>query len=422
MLSDGKYKKYLTPVYLFSYLILLAFVVHAILLIENPEGAQRYMYFEGFKNLFADYFSCIRHSSDKNPYFSDYFFQSNYLPFVHILYYPFSQLDNFAEMTLENFYESKIGMFSCFFFNGIAALIFVHSLICLCNKYKTNKIVIPAILLSGIMLHTFERANIIVLAGALLIYFVTYYDSENVLLSYFAATCLALVAVIKIYPVLFGILYLEKKYVKQIIYSACLTLILIFLPFLFFEHGFENIPKLISTVKNIDGDSFGVIPRFEVKYWITYASYFVFGNASRLNAIARLARPMVLSFSLLSLFVSIMDKSFENKLVLILSVILFFPSFSFLYCGIYLSILIIYVLSDDRAELNKSSLFLIIALFITFIPITITDFYVKNGREFIISTGNIIRTFIPFVIWVVKFLEIMIVFIKNRGFQVRGDK
>lgn len=38
MLSDGKYKKYLTPVYLFSYLILLAFVVHAILLIENPEG------------------------------------------------------------------------------------------------------------------------------------------------------------------------------------------------------------------------------------------------------------------------------------------------------------------------------------------------------------------------------------------------
>lgn len=103
MLSDGKYKKYLTPVYLFSYFILLAFVVHAILLIENPEGAQRYMYFEGFKNLFADYFSCIRHSSDKNPYFSDYFFQSNYLPFVHILYYPFSQLDNFAEMTLENF-------------------------------------------------------------------------------------------------------------------------------------------------------------------------------------------------------------------------------------------------------------------------------------------------------------------------------
>ena len=203
---------------------------------KKPTGVQRFLFAGGFSDLCADFFNWCIHASDRNPYFTDFWFPSNYLPIVNLFFYPFSRLDDYKHFSLQDCWNSNIALFSCFLFIFYSALILIHSVLCLCKKYKTNNLVIVAIIFSGVFLFTLERANILIFSTALLFYFISYYDSESKILSYFAAICLALASCIKIYPVLFGLLYLRdyKKNYRHIILAFIFAVIFAFVPFLFF--------------------------------------------------------------------------------------------------------------------------------------------------------------------------------------------
>jgi hypothetical protein len=237
--------------YIFTVTILFLFVLFLIGLFKNPLGNQRNIFFSGLNNFFADFFNVLRYISERNPYFNTIngYGEKIYLPLAYLLLYPFSQLDSFNTMTLQQAWTSKMGIMSVFWFTAVSAFLFFLALNQIRKRYNISFCVLLGLCFSYIFFCSIERGNLIVLSAAFVSVYLSYYDSDNKNKRKIASICLALAAVLKIYPVLLGFLYLEKKQYKDIFFSAIVALLFAFVPFLFFKGGFSNLPQLINNVK-----------------------------------------------------------------------------------------------------------------------------------------------------------------------------
>ena len=352
--------------YIFVFSILFTFFIYLFLFMKNPAGIQRYLFAGGFSDLCADFFNCCIHVSDKNPYFTDFWFQSNYLPIVNFLFYPLSKFADYRHFNLQDCWNSNIAVFTCFLFIFYSALLLVHSILCLCKKFNTDKLIIIPIIFSGIFLFTLERANILIFSTALLFYFISFYDSKNKILRYFSTFCLALVSCIKIYPVLFGIFYLVdcRRFYKQVIASFVLGIIFAFLPFLFFKHGFENLPRLIEILQK---------PALETpncRYGFDCVINIVTnGSAMALSRFVHCFTYVLCAISLLLVFSS---NNYLNKLLLIIFPVLYLPPFSYFYCSVYfIPALCFFMSSNDSSKKQIYQGLLLLFFYLMFVPIVL---------------------------------------------------
>ncbi len=104
-----------------------------------------------------------------------------------------------------------------------------------------------SMILSGPMLSTIERGNIILLAFVSALFFILYYRSEKKYLRYLSYAALAVSASVKIYPALFGILILERRRWKEAALAVLLGLLVFVLPF--WEFG--GVSSIITLFQNI---------------------------------------------------------------------------------------------------------------------------------------------------------------------------
>ena len=370
--------KKIKPVYIFSALIVALFIVHFALLVHNPHGAQRHIFFLGGDDLFADFYNPLRYVSERDPYFdaTNGYVYHNYLPFVFMFFYPFSKLDNYAQFSLADCYESKLGSFSLVFFLILSTAVFSHSLCCLCRRYKTDKIILLPILLSYIVLSSLERANIILLGSAFLFYFLAFYDSEDKFLRFFAAVSLAIISVSKIYPVIFGIFYFQKKQFKEIAVAAISALLLAFLPFLFFKHGFANIPQLYGIIKEFSHFK-GL---FHIQGIIYRLFRFVTHNDALALKIGVVGRHFTVLLSLSAIVLAIFDKNYFRKISLVNFALLYLPNFSGFYCALYIIPLIVYFFSDEKKYSVKDIVFFLYFI-LMFMPVQFLFYYTSRAGK-----------------------------------------
>lgn len=375
---------------------MVTYLCHLFLFLDNPLGAQRYLYFIGFDDLFADFFNCCIHVADKNPYFTNYFLKSNYLPFVNMIFYPFSLLADYRNFSLADCWNSHIAVFSCFIFVLFGIMLLLHSMLCLCRKFKTNQLILIAIIFSEVFLHTIERANILLFSSAFLFYFLSFYDSESKYYPYFAAISLALVSVIKVYPVLFGLLYLNnyKNNLKKILVAAITALLLTFLPFLFFEHGFGNLPKLFEILSSTEIPYTNYIARFDFKV-CGYLFLRLFDLKEFSSSLIPIIKYFTYIISFLSLVFVFLINDYFKKMILITMSVLYLPPFSWFYCSVYLIPLLIYYMGKNESNNeNKIMLFFAFLFFYSiFIPFGLSA--VKN-----IDLRLVVINFVTFVFWI----------------------
>lgn len=104
-----------------------------------------------------------------------------------------------------------------------------------------------ALTLSAPVIFAFERGNIILLSGVLCIWFLLGYESKRPLLRELSFLALAVAAALKIYPALLGLLLVQKRRWKDALRLACYGLIAVFLPFVFLNGGFSNLPLLLEN-------------------------------------------------------------------------------------------------------------------------------------------------------------------------------
>jgi len=241
-------KNIYTTIFIFISCVLFLFFIVG--LFRNPYGPQRLIFFQGILDFFADFYNVLHYIADRNPYFNPRFGPGakTYFPLTYLILYPFSQLDDFATMSLQEAWNSRIGLVSVFLFTCFSVFLLLTALNQIAKKYLVSPLLLISLVLSYIFFCSIERGNMAVLSAACIGFFICYYDSKNKYKRMLAVISLALAATFKIFPVLFGFLYFEKKQYREILLSAIITLVLVFLPFLFLKGGFSNIPQLVRNM------------------------------------------------------------------------------------------------------------------------------------------------------------------------------
>jgi hypothetical protein len=391
------------------------FLFFAVALIQNPNGIQRQIFYYGEKDLFADFFNIMSYITERDPYFNSNNvngYRGSYLPLTFLILYPFSKLDNYSEMTLQDAWNSKIALMSSFFFTGFSIFLFILSLSMICKKFKVSSYILISLVLSYIFFFSIERGNTIILSAAFIGFFICYYDSQNRNKRILGAISLALAAVLKVYPVLFGFLYLEKKQYREIFLSASIALLLAFLPFLFFKKGFANIQQLVVNLRGLDThyNAYFIVERFSLPHLCAFILNMLRFPERIIILYTGIAQIVTYFLCSISIIFSILIKNKWVKLSLLTMLFLFIPSVSILYCGLYMFPMIILYFStlNERSKIFNIFIFIVFIVFLNpyqvdlrGIGISFDYIYLVNWRGIEISFNYVFINAVLLVFWLV---------------------
>ena len=332
-------------VYLITGCVLLSYVIHLILLCWNPSGSQLNIFYSSLKDFFADFFNVLRYVAGRDVYFNEIGGgqESPYLPLSYMLLYPFSCLNNYTTMSLSDCWHSQISMMSVFMYTLFSIVVFIHALALLIKKYDVNKLLLVPIRISNIFLFSIERGNWILLAAAGVFYFLALSDSKNLPARYFGLLMLVFASVLKVYPVLFGLFLLKEKRYKDIGFCVVIGILLTILPFFFFKHGLGNISQLFNNLKlNSEVYKYSSNPKFGFAYMVYHFSHKLLKLNDELSKTLFVLSEIVIRLCcIIAMFLSYKTKDRFLSIALLLFSILFFPSHSEYYCGLYLMPLVI---------------------------------------------------------------------------------
>jgi len=237
----------------------------------------------------------------------------------------------------------------------------------------------------------------------------------------FAVISLAFAATLKVYPVLLGFLYFEKKQYREIFLSAIITLLLVFVPFLFFKGGFANIPKQISNIR-LNTDSYNytrLFQRFSLAHLVFQISnlYSLSFSEKLILSLSKLAQVITYITSFVSILFSCLIKNKWVKISLLTMTIVFLPTNSGLYCGLYIfpMIILFFATIEERSEL-----FNVFTLIIFLIFLNPYQFVIKNKISNYLLINIALLTF-----WLVLLIysgkQIITFFKNNRKYQVLNE-
>ena len=400
----------ITIINIFVFILSILFLIFLLSLFINPNSIQLNIFFNRLVNFFGDFFNILINISKRDPYSAP--FGGSYLPFSYLILYPFSQLDAFYSMTLTQALNSKIGMISVFFFSFFSMGILLFSMKQFLNKYNINKILLIPISCSYVFFFSIERGNLIIICVAFIILFLNYFDSNNKYLRIFAMLSISIATALKVYPLLFGFLYFEKKQYKDIILCSIIALFFIFFPFLFFKDGFGNINKLFNNISNISivYNIIANFPRFSIQHL-----FFKYLNSINVyhNNIIYFINYVIYFISAISIFLSTFIKNNKwLKISLITMVIVFLPINSAFYCGLYFIPMIILFFStlDERPVFINV---IILTIFIVFLNPYQYNIYIFNFNLNNYLASNIIFLFL----WLYLIINGILIFKKNNTLE-----
>lgn len=320
----------------FSGLMVLLIVLFLVLLVHDPLGDQLCVFYSKTNDLFADFFNLQIYIADNDVYHNLYhgLEQKNYLPLAYMILDLFNGFAPYSGMTLQDTYLSHPAIISCVLFTLGSVLLLFHAL---SKLVRLDATLFFILCFSSVFLFTIERGNLIILSAALAFYFLAYKDRQESGLRFFALTCLCVSVVLKGFPIVFGLYLLEKKRYLDILICVVVTLLLAFLPFLYFQHGFDNIPQFLSNVQMNnqmydDGlyQRFGLIVLNRLFFGALHAYETVYAEVGYM-----VAKGTVILLSLLSILLFFKERVTWKKIMMISIIIACLPSNNGFYCALY---------------------------------------------------------------------------------------
>lgn len=222
------------------------------------KGFYRFTFFKSCDDTFMDFFNSVRdaHMLDVRCYSERHVI---YPPLANLFYAFISRFLN-EDFVIADDYHSMIWrnwLYDIFLFSMMTIVIVVFIALLINNRTKgsSSRKSLFAILsvCSWPFLYMVERGNILIIAFLFLLIYVSYYDSENKIVSELACICLSISAGIKLYPAVFGILLiLDKKY-KQAIRTVIYGILSVVIPMFLFYSGFEGLRLWIENIKRFTG-------------------------------------------------------------------------------------------------------------------------------------------------------------------------
>ncbi len=353
----------------------------------EPLNHQEYVIFKSGNDFMADFFNVQRYIAERDPYYNEINTRSEhgYLPLSYLLLVPMNNLCDYAHMSLEDCWHNPIAVYSAIVFLVLSLFFFFDSFLRLNSKKGWRTYNTFLLLFTALFLYTIERGNEIFISAACINYFLAFYDADNVWKRRLGLVCLCTAAVLKVHPVLFGILLLQDKRYKDIAFCIVTGLILTFVPFLFFKHGI-CLPRMIENIQ-VGIATYSTIPSTEFKSGIyallngiTYAANYLqpgtFSDAA-VSIIGTTAKGITIVLSLLSLVLAYFEKRRWLQVGLIAMIVMLYPFHSMFYTTMYLlPMVILFLNKEDVTQMDYVIAILLCLMMspiqIVFPPITLT--------------------------------------------------
>ncbi len=408
------FREYFTVKNVFIFLMLLLFSVFFFGLAFG-RTIQNATFFANVNDLFADYFNVISMSRDGDPYL----FHAGerlsperaYPPLAYLI---FQFLGNLVEVTGGRYFwntvsaRSLFGAF-CIIFSW-AAILFFQFYHLIKGNTATKFFTAVALMLSGIMLFSLERGNIVLLTVVLCNFFLMGYRSENRWVRHLSYIALALAASLKVYPALLGLLVLRQKRFREAFCLAGYGVLAVFVPFFFVEGGLANLPQLLANA-NLNSKIYGdprtcslELSRFGYQLFIPVMQY-------RWSWVLSLMKAGTLLLTILTPLTFWAHKNHWKMVTQLLLAIMIFPANNPKYVGLYLFVGLLFFLNESRRKWTDYGYML---LFVMILNPCQFNFFLK-GISFL-SLTNLMMNVGASLLWVILTAEAvyrMVIFFRN---------
>lgn len=411
----------ISPTGLFLFISLICTGLFIINIVASNGALLDHWFFFDTRDSGMDFFHSLEYVNNKQPYET---FNVLYPPFTNLLFLGFLSLipDKLTSQWTSDFTESvglrgtdldlrthQSTLFAYLLFLLIC-VVFIIELVQYLLREKSElqrRLVSICVLFSYGMLWAIERGNVILLAWCFTLSFLMFYQSENPKVRAFACICLAFAAGIKLYPAVFGIVLINKKYIKSAIKTALLGVLIIVLACFAFQDGLGGLVKWINVVISFVIQGSGTSP---------------IGNSfnnilSSFNHLLSSLLPISIpegSFGIISyvaifllLIMSIFYRVQWKKILAVTLAIIFFST-QIDYIYMFFSIPLLFLLRDEKKVHSKNVLYII---GLTLLTANVPFFYTKNISYPRNTMVQIIMSFffldmsVHFVIALTKFIK-----------------
>jgi uncharacterized membrane protein len=225
---------------------------------HGEASSQINLFFGRLGDFLADTQNVVGYSSERDVYHNMMYTgleEKAYPPLTYMMMYFFSRLVDMSKYYDQNYflnmYEEPLFLIMYMIYTTVIAVMF-YEIVRTC-KNGSNAVKIwtaAAVMLSMPVIYSYERANTIILTTFCVMFYIFYYDSENRVMREIALICLAVAVAFKMTPAVLGILLLYNKQWKEAVRAAVYGVIIVALPFLFFNGGFSNIAQMFTNMKS----------------------------------------------------------------------------------------------------------------------------------------------------------------------------
>lgn len=233
---------------LFSGIFFTTTIIFLIDLLFGLSGdTQKSIIFSHGQNFLADFFNHILYVRDFDPYFNstgsiaDHCFP----PLCYLIFHGFTGLVK-NPPTLEALQHDLTAVGTALSLFLIVATGFISLLGKLSHWNRRHDAMVTLMMLfSGGLIFTIERGNFILITVLFVTCYLILKEKKSAAAKTIAAFCLAAASATKVYPCIFGILWLNRRDMKWLLLACVLTLFLGFAPLFCFQHSIlENSLKL----------------------------------------------------------------------------------------------------------------------------------------------------------------------------------
>ena len=299
---------------------------------------------------FGDYFQHIIFMQDAKHIYANVTGEwGTFPPLVYVFYFLLHRLTVRDGKILTNIIEYQLSHYTLLvflFYSIFLTLAFLYGVKTWIKKGSYKMMFICLLLSTPFFAGAYERGNSCVIVLVLLLIALDWKDSSSKFKREAAMILIAVSAGIKIYPSIFGLLYLKEKRWKETLRLVLYGIVLFFGPFFFFlgKDGFLLWFSNILDTFNVD-----CVGRVNfIKGIVTTVYYFVTGNIPNEN----FGSAASIFFLLMMVFLSFLSNSRSRTAFFLCAAMTFFPANAFRYTLCYLAIPLIIEFSEHGSEMN----------------------------------------------------------------------
>ncbi|MCR4658220.1 MAG: glycosyltransferase 87 family protein, partial [Lachnospiraceae bacterium] len=210
---------------------------------------------------FADYFYHIFYGSDLTKTYNSFDVDPCFPPFAYLVYHYLYKIAPVAGMTsLREVQSYPYYMFIFVICMSLVIVLFSYAVDFFMgsadNKKKAENLLLTILLLFSVPIgaSAVERANSALIVLVLLIYAMAFRDSDHKALRELSLILIAICANLKLYPAIFGLLYIKEKRWKEALRLILYGVLLFIIPFFFME-GIKSIKEFLVIIYLMQGRS-----------------------------------------------------------------------------------------------------------------------------------------------------------------------